>query len=262
MKLMEKNKNNEAIKYLRAAADKGEVEAFYPLGKLYFAKKEYKQAYRMLSQADASADSMYKLGYLKEHGKGTSRSYYSAYDFYKKSAKLGKKSAKNDAYRMAKAKKRLKSKARKKEQYQAVANKEQVQHNRERQRLASLEDQRIRQQRADKTKEANRLKIQACGNEPMDSVLRKSGTRVHLQGKVVHWLGKSAFVVKVHGEEYYIKDSDDEARVNKGDYVNIVAKATGKREIVRGLNRSIFDEADESAIAKAYALNFTGVCPY
>jgi len=262
MKLMAKNKNSEAIKYLRAAADKGEMNAFYPLGKLYFAKKEYKQSYKMLSQADANADSMYKLGYLKEHGKGTSRSYYSAYDFYKKSEKLGKKSARNDVYRMAKAKKRLKSKARKQEQHQAVVSQKQVKYNRERSRLASLEDERIRKHRANKAKEANRLKIQACGNEPTDATLRRSGTRVHLKGNVVHWLGKNAFVIKVNGEEYYIKDSGDEARVNKGDSVNIVAKTTGKREIVRGLKRSIFEEADESAIAKAYALNFTGVCPY
>ena len=98
--------------------------------------------------------------------------------------------------------------------------------------------------------------------EPTDSALRSAGKRIHLQGKVVHWLGKNAFVVNVHGQEYYIKDSDDEARVNKGDSVNIFAETTGKREIVRGLKRNIFEEADESAIAKAYALNFNGVCPY
>jgi len=262
MSLMEKNKIDEAIKYLRAASNQDEVKAFYPLGKLYFLKKEYKSAYKMLSQADVNADSMYKLGYLKEHGKGTPRSYYSAYDFYKKSEKLGKKSARKDAYRMAKAKKHLKSKARKQEQRQAVVNKEQVKQIRNRKRLARLEDERIRKHSAGKAKEANRLKIRACGNEPIDSVLRSSGTRVHLEGRVVHWLGKNAFIVKANGQEYYIKDSDDEARVNKGDFVNIVAKTTGKREVIRGLKRSIFEEADESAIAKAYALNFTGVCPY
>ena len=260
--LVTKNKKSEAITYLRAAADKGEVKAYYPLGKLYFDKKQYKESYQMLAQADACADGMYKLGYLKEHGKGTSRSYYSAYDFYKKSEKLGKKSAKNDVYRMSKAKKRLKSRARKREQYQAVQNKTQVKENRERKRLARLEDERLKKHRNDKIKEANRLKIQACGMEPTDSALRSAGKRIHLQGKVVHWLGKNAFVVNVHGQEYYIKDSDDEARVNKGDSVNIFAETTGKREIVRGLKRNIFEEADESAIAKAYALNFNGVCPY
>jgi len=260
--LVAKNKKSEAIKYLYAAADKGEVKAYYPLGKLYFDKKMYKESYKMLVQADACADGMYKLGYLKEYGKGTSRSYYSAYNFYKKSEELGKRSAKNDVYRMSKAKKRLKSKARKREQYQAVQNKTQIKENRERKRLAHLEDERLRKHRNDKVKEANRLKIQACGMEPTDSALRRVGKRIHLQGKVVHWLGKNAFVVNVHGEEYYIKDSNDEARVNKGDFVNIFAETTGEREIVRGLRRSIFEEADESAIAKAYALNFNGVCPY
>jgi len=262
MYLIKEGKTTEAKKYLQMAVNQKYSEANYPLGKLYFQDKKYKQAYALLNQADENADSMYMLGYMNEYAKGTSKNYYSASMYYQKAKKLGKKGVQKDINRMAMAKKRLKLRQIKQQEVQAKASVEQIRENRLRREEVAREDRRIKGEWMAKKAEANRLKVQACGAEPTDSSLRREGTRIHLEGKLSHWLGKNSFIINVNGQEYYVTDEDDKARVNKGDFVNFVAVSTGKREITHGLKRSIFEEADEAAIEKAYALDFEGVCPY
>ncbi len=261
--LLSKNKKTQdAKKYLQKAADQGLLAANYPLGKLYFKDKQYKQAYTLLSHGDVNADSMYKLAYLKEHGKGTDKNYYSATNYYLKAKNLGKSGVQKDLKRIKKIKSRLRSHHAKRQKVQEVANLNKIKENRQRRYEAIKEDKRIRDQWSTKKAQEIQLKADACGLEPDRSNLRNSGERIHLEGKLSHWLGKNAFIVNVNGEEYYVKDADDKARANKGDKVNFVAISTGRREITHGLRRSLFEEADETAIQKAYALNFEGVCPY
>ncbi len=260
--LSQTNKKKESKHYLQKALAQNYSEASYPLGKIYFDDGEFKRAYTLLSDGDENADSMYKLGYLKEHGKGTCKNYYAASAYYEKAKKLGKKDADKDLYRVNKAKKQLQSRQVSQQKMQAKSNIEQIRANRRRLDEIAREDMRIRGQWQTKKEEAVRLKAQACGAEPDNNNLRRSGERIHLEGTVSNWLSKTAFIINVGGSEYYVKDEGDRARVNKGDDANIVAISTGKREITQGLRRSLFEAADETAIQKAYAFEFEGICPY
>lgn len=260
--LAKHNEDDLAMKYLLLASDQGYTPAYYPLGKLYFSKKSYKKAYAYLSKGDSNADSLYKLAYLKEQGKGTSRNYYTAATYYKKSQKLGKPNVQKDINRVNQAKKRLRRAQIKQQKVQAKVSYEQINAKARQRSEVQKEDARLKAQWDARKEDARRLKVQACGDEPTSSNLARYGTRIHLEGTLDHWLGKSAFVIIANGKEYLVKDDDDNARLNKGDNVNMVAVSTGKREITHGLRRSIFDDVDEAAIEKAYALNYEGVCPY
>lgn len=260
--LAKNNKYDEAEKYLKKAVNQNYMAANYPLGKLYFQDKKYKDAYKLLSDGNENADSMYMLAYLNEHGKGVSRNYYSAINYYKKAEKFGKSGVEKDIKRVKKTKNKLKARQVKRQQVQAKLDVKQMNANYKRQREVEQEDKRIKGEWNAKKSEAIRLKVQTCGQEPNKKNLSNAGERIHLEGTFSHWLGKNAFIVNVCGNEYYVKDENDEARANKGDSVNFVAVSTGRREITQGLRRSIFEEADETAIQKAYALDFEGVCPY
>jgi len=262
MYLLKIKKNKEATKYLSASAEQEETAAYYPLGKLYFDGKAYNQAYQMLSKAKVSADSMYKLGYLKEYGKGTKRNYNQAYTFYKKALKLGKKKAKSDVYRVAKIKKKLAKKWRIHEEKKAVEKAKQAKIDRERKHLAQAEDRRLKSKWASKRAKKRKAQIRACGNEASSSNLAAKGKRIHLNGVVTQWLGQDGFIVQANGKEYYVEDGNDEARVNKGDSVNIVTISTGERKVIRGMRKSLFELPSESSIAKAYALYYDSRCSY
>jgi len=252
----------KAIKLLQNAADQNYILAYYPLGKLYFSQKSYKKAYTYLSKGDAKADSMYKLAYMKEYGKGTSKNYYTASAFYTKAKKLGLSSAQKDINRMNAAKKRLRKAQVKSQKSSAQISYENINAKARLREKVGQEDRRIKAQWDMREAESRQLKVAACGSEPTSAALKSRGTRIHLQGTLSHWLGKSSFIVLANGKEYYVMDENDDARLNKGDSVNMVAVTTGKREITHGLRRSVFEEADEEAIQKAYALNYEGVCPY
>jgi len=260
--LFDNKEYNKAQKYLQNAANQNYSSAYYPLGKIYFAQKNYKKAYSYLSKADEKADGVYKLAYMKEHGKGTSKNYYVASRYYTKAKQLGLTRAQKDINRMNKAKKRLRKAQIKRQKSSAQASYAKINAKARLAEQVALEDRRIRSQWQKRDEQAKALRLAACGSEPSSSVLKRAGARVHLQGRLSHWLGKNAFIVIAGGQEYYVKDEDDKARLNKGDSVNMVAVSTGKREITHGLRRSIFEEADESAIEKAYALDYEGVCPY
>jgi len=262
MTLFNNKEYAQAKKYLQAAAEQNYILAYYPLGKLYFSQKSYKKAFAYLSKGDAKADSMYKLGYMKEYGKGTSKNYYTASSFYTKAKQLGKANVQKDINRMNKAKKRLRKAQMKSQKSSAKASYAKINAKARLREQVEQEDRRIKAQWDMREKEAKQLKASACGNEPTTSILKSRGTRVHLQGTMTHWLGKTSFIVSAGGKEYYIMDENDDARLNKGDRVNMVAVTTGRREITHGLKRSVFDEADEAAIQKAYALDYEGVCPY
>lgn len=262
MRLVNNKQYKIAQKYFTKASAQGYTRANYPLGRLYFTQKKYKQAFRYLSKGSVNADSMYKLGYLKEYGKGTSKNYYAASDYYSKSKKLGKKGAKRDIDRVQRAKRHLQKSQVKKQKVLAKATYEQINARARLREEVRKEDERMKAIRNASIADAKRLKAQACGVEPTSSSLMNNGTRIHLQGRLSHWLGKTSFIIEAGGKEYLVKDEEDNARLNKGDSVNMVAISTGKREITRGLRRSIFEEADEAAIEKAYALNYEGVCPY
>ncbi len=260
MLLLKQEDESEAIKYLSASSKQEYKQAYYPLGKLYFDRKSYKKAYKLLLQSEPSADSMYKLGYLKEHGKGTNKSYHKACGFYKKAHKLGLKHVADDIDRVSKVTKKIDRQRREAAQLEAIKKEEYKKRKREQKRLADLEDKRLKKKWASEKAQARESIIRECGYEPNSSNLASRGTKIHLQGTVTQWLGKDAFIVKANGEEYYIEDDNDEARVNQGDRVNLVANATGERKVIRGMRTSLFDIPDESSIAKAYALSFSGIC--
>ena len=262
MRLSDNRQYDLAQKYLLKASKQGYNKANYPLGKLYFSQKKYKQAYTYLSKGSDNADSMYKLGYLKEYGKGTSKNYYAAGNYYEKAKKLGKKEAYRDIDRVKKAKRRLQKSQIRKQKVLAEASYEQINAKARLREEVRKEDERMNAIRMASKADAQRLKAQACGVEPSSSSLKRNGARIHLQGTLTHWLGKTSFIINAGGKEYLVKDEDDEGRLNKGDSVNMVAISTGKREITHGLKRSLFDEADETAIEKAYALDYEGECPY
>ena len=262
MLLLKQENENKAIKYLSASAKQEYKKAYYPLGKLYFKTKLYKKAYKMLSLSTPSADSMYKLGYLNEYGKGTSKNYHQAYGFYKKAHKLGLKHVTKDIKRVSKVTKKIDKQRREAAELEAIKKEEYKKRKREQKRLAALEDKRLKKKWASEKAQIIESRIRECGYEPSSSNLANRGTKIHLKGTVTQWLGKDAFIVKANGEEYYIEDDNDEARVNQGDHVNLVANATGKRKVIRGMRTSLFDIPDESSIAKAYALSFSGTCTY
>ncbi len=253
---------DEAIHYLSGSAKQEYKEAYYPLGKLYFEKKSYKNAYKMLSQSKPSADSMYKLGYLKEYGKGTNKSYYKACELYKKAHKLGLKHVSKDIKRVSKVTKKIDEKRHESAKQEALEKEEYKKRKREQKRLAQLEDKRLKNKWASQKAKAIESRARACGYEPNNSNLSSAGTKIHLQGTVTKWLGKDAFIVKANGKEYYIEDDDDKAKVNQGDYVNLVTKSTGTRKVTSGMRTSLFDIPDDSSIKKAYALSFYGICRY
>ncbi len=262
MLLLKQENENESIKYLSASAKQEYKQAYYPLGKLYFETKSYKKAYKMLSLSTPNADSMYKLGYLKEYGKGTSRSYYKAYDFYTKAHKFGLQHVSKDIKRVAKVIKKIEKQRHETAKFEAIKKEEYKKRKREQKRLAELEDKRLKKKWASVKAQIAESRIRECGYEPNDSNLANRGTKIHLQGAVTQWLGKDAFIVKANGKEYYIKDDNDVAKVSKGDTVNLVASTTGKRKVIRGMRTSLFVVPDESSIAKAYALNFNGMCKH
>ena len=134
--LLKQEDESEAIKYLSASAKQEYKQAYYPLGKLYFDKKSYKKAYKLLLQSKPSADSMYKLGYLKEHGKGTKKSYYRACEFYKKAHKLGLKHVTNDIKRVSKVTRKIDKKRRESAELEANKKEEYKKRKREQKRLA------------------------------------------------------------------------------------------------------------------------------
>jgi len=262
MYLMDQNEYDSAIKYLLKASAQGYQKANYPLGKLYFAQKSYSKAFKYLNKGNVNADSMYKLGFLKEHGKGTGKNYYAASTYYSKAKKLGKKGVQKDINRIKSYKKRLRKAQVKKQQASAQASYAQINEKARRKAEADRVDRDIRSSWEATKAHEKALKIEACGIEPNKTSLKVAGTRIHLRGKLTQWLRKNSFLVSVGGKEYLVKDDNDKAGLNKGDNINIVASSSGKREVVHGLRTSIFEEVNEAAIEKAYALRYEGVCPY
>jgi|GEM_PF-6706110 len=262
MHMYDKKEYAPAIKYFLKASKQGYQEANYPLGKLYFSQKSYKKSFIYLSKGNVNADSMYKLGFLKEKGKGTSKNYYAASTYYTKAKKLGKRNIQKDINRINSYKKRLRKAQVKQLKASAQASYAQINANAKRKADAQKVDAGIRASWAARKVHEKELKIQACGVEPSSGSLRSCGTRIHLQGKLIQWLRKSSFLVRVGGQEYIIKDEGDKAGLNKGDNVNIVATSTGQRKISHGLRTSIFEAASEANIEKAYALTYEGICPY
>ena len=171
---------------------------------------------------------------------------------------LQKKNIQKDINRMNRYKKRLR-KAQVKKQKASYA---QINAKARRKAEAQRVDAGIRASWAARMAHEKELKVQACGVEPSSGSLRSCGVRIHLQGKLTQWLRKSSFLVSVSGQEYIIKDEGDKAGLNKGDSVNIVAISTGKRQIGHGLRTSIFEEASEANIEKAYSLSYEDICPY
>ncbi len=261
--LQEEGQNKVAKQFLLAAAKQDYEPAYLPLGSLCFSDKEYKAAFKYLSKVDDEKEALYMLGYLKEYGKGTTKNYYSAYNYYQAALKLGKQEAKHDLQRVATVQKRLHVQQLRAQQRSAKADEKQMKAERERRRLVQQEDERIKQQIEQGKAEAIRMRVQACGFEPNANNLRQAGTRIHLDGIISTWSGKNAFIVKTQdGEEYYVEDENDEARLNKGDAINCIAVTRGKREQIKGLRRSLFEMPDESSIKKAYVLDYAGECPY
>ncbi|HIC44870.1 MAG TPA: sel1 repeat family protein [Sulfurimonas sp.] len=258
------NKREYAVakKYLLKASKQGYQKVNYPLGKLYFSQKSYKKAYAYLNKGSVNADSLYKLGYLKEYGKGTSRNYYTASKYYTKAKRLGKKNVQKDINRLNSHKKRLHKAQVKKQKASAQASYAHINARAKRKTDAQKIDAGIRASWEQRKIHEKELKAQACGEEPSKSILKRQGSRVHLQGRLTQWLHSDSFLVEVSGKEYLVKDSNDKGGFNKGDYINIVAVSTGGRQVIHGLKKSIFEDPDESSIEKAYTLNYDGVCPY
>jgi len=262
MHLYNNKEYSAATKYFLKASKQGYQKAYYPLGKLYFSQKSYKKAFIYLSKGDVNADSMYKLGYLKEHGKGVGKNYYAASSYYTKAKKLGKRKVQKDINRMNSYKKRLRKAQVTKQKASAQASYAQINAKAKRKAEASRVDASIRASWAATKAHEKELRVEACGVEPTSSYLRSSGKRIHLKGTLTQWLRKSSFLVRVGGTEYLVKDEGDKAGLNKGDRVNIVAISTGKREIIHGQRKSIFEATNESSLEKAYALSYDGICPY
>ncbi len=260
--LMENGQADKAIKYLLLASDQGFDDANFPLGKLYFLKKKYKKAYHYLSRGDINLESAYILGKLSEEGKGTAKNLYMASNYYQKAKEFGKRGVQNDLNRVYRAKKKLRSQNIRQQQSKAKAKEALLLADRQKRHEAMKEDRRIRAEMKARRQQGIRLKAQACGEEVSDAALRSAGSRIHIEGRVIHWLGRKAFIVVSNTQEFYINDEEDEARVNKGDTVNIVAVSTGQREITQGMRQNLFEMPDERTIKKAYALNYEGVCPY
>ncbi len=260
--LMKQGAKKDAVKYFALASKQGHEAAYTPLGSLYYEMKDYSKAAQFLDRGDLTAQSAYMLATLNEKGLGVPKNLYLAMDYYQQAKKLGKSGVQGDIRRITQAKKRLRSRQVKQQKDNAKQRERQLVAQRKKRQEAIQEDKRIRSQIRARKEQAIALKAQACGAEPSEERLRKTGTRIHIEGRLKHWLGKSAFVVVSNGEEYYINDEDDDARVNQGDYINIVAVTTGRRELTQGMRKNLFEIPDERSIRKAYALDYQGICPY
>lgn len=79
---------NLAKSLLRQSAEKGYQPAAAEVGNLYFTNKEYNEAYKWLTKAkDTSGRTFYQLGWMHENGKGVSKDWIKALDYYEKSLK-------------------------------------------------------------------------------------------------------------------------------------------------------------------------------
>ena len=193
--LQEKNRD-EAKEWLIKAHEHGVRLTNATLGAIYFAEKQYKQAYVHLSNAK-SGYAKYQLAKMYEHGLGIEVNFYKAYMLYKEALKLGRKKAKKDVARLAKLK----------------TNKEQAHYD------------------AAKQKEKQRLKASTLrnGEEPILRNIRTKGMAIHLQGLVTLPLkeGHGFIVHSEEGKQFYVIDSREQADVKQYQYIDIVTKATG-----------------------------------
>ena len=96
LSLVSCSEQEETVDVLRAKANRGDVEAQYKLGQLYFEDKEdgpinLEEAYRMITLAsnEGHADALALMGQFYEEGLGVSGDLQTAADWYKKAAEKG-----------------------------------------------------------------------------------------------------------------------------------------------------------------------------
>ena len=81
--------------YYKKAADEGNVNAQYYIGKLYYKgeviEKDYKKAFEYLKKAadDGNVNAQYYIGTLYYKGKGIEKDYEKAFEYLKKAADKG-----------------------------------------------------------------------------------------------------------------------------------------------------------------------------
>ena len=90
-RLMSENKISQALDVYKMSADKQYIPARLKLGKKYFQFRQYDKSYNLLALSESSADgeALYMLGWMYEYGKGISKDWTRAYEYYKKSLTLG-----------------------------------------------------------------------------------------------------------------------------------------------------------------------------
>lgn len=98
-KLIENRKYNEALNYLMKAAEAGNTEAMFTIGRLYEdgkgVNKSYTDALSWFKKAAElnNPNAMFYMGYYLEHGLGGPQNYTEALKWYRKAADLGNKVA-------------------------------------------------------------------------------------------------------------------------------------------------------------------------
>lgn len=90
-RLISENKISQALDVYKMSANKHYIPARLKLGKKYFQFRQYDNSYNQLKISESSADgeALYMLGWMYEYGKGISKNWIRAHEYYKKSLTLG-----------------------------------------------------------------------------------------------------------------------------------------------------------------------------
>jgi len=210
--LLKTKKVTDAKVWLEKASAHGMPSATDALGIIYYNKKEYAKALSCL-QESKSIKAKVALAKMYEHGLGVNLDYYRAYMLYKEAVRLGAKQYNKNVKRLSKL-----SSAKEKAHYEAAKRKQ---------------------------RELSKKENAYYGQDPILRNLRTAGMKIRLKGIVSLPLETSqGFIVSsADGKQFYVMDTEQEAKVNQFDYVDIATKATAHAVIISnddGLTTAIY----------------------
>jgi len=196
LQLLKAKKRSDAKTWLHKALTDGIQAAHATLGALYYNEKDYEKALHHL-QAAQSSYAKYRLAKMYEHGLGVKVNYYRAAMLYKEAERLGRKNIKKDLLRLSKL-----ATPKERAHYEA-------------------EQRKLRQ----KKKKLTSLN----GVEPTLRNLRERGLMIHLKGLVSLPLpsAQGFLITTDRGRQFYILDTEKQARVKAYQYVDIKARTSG-----------------------------------
>ncbi len=198
LQLLKQKKNSEAQLWLQKAYDNGISDTNLFLGKLYFEQELYDKAYTHLLKAKGKGEANYLLAKMYENALGVKKNKILAYRHYKEAHKLAHNNYVKDMKRLQK---KMTKKERKAAKYLAK-------------------------------KEAQKLKasVKACGHIANSVNIKVKDRNVHVVGVGVAPV-KAANGFIVYGDEerlYYIIDPEMASQIKPYEYIDIMAKVTGK----------------------------------